>query len=1012
MTARMFKAALLITCAGMASPTLAQSDSARQNHSRLSEVVVYGQETGEERGFIDPEAYDELLASSATPENVKQNLRSGVQWAITTGDGRRGWVSPDFECIKVLDFQEFPQCQGSAEAGKDIFELSIPRSQPALNRLVAAPEQADAARSGRVAFVSSDGSASVGSRSVFILRNTSSGETILVPVDGHEATWTEISIRPGNYEVIPPAPSINGYQSFYTKKVSETQITVNAGGSPVLVDFSLGVMTTPVAIRVGEVTSDSVALDWDSLPDVNIESYTLVRTDGGTEAANIEAGNVVTRGQANTTNAVAKGLSSSRMYTFTLFSKARDGSNLPTRSLTVSTSRKTSDLESSYALAPNTIVPDNFAALRAEPVSATSIRVALPANLKRGSSSPIPGVAEASLEGNGCVVGTPFLVTTDVAGDQSFYGLIDACEGPPTGASSAIVNRQVPLSAVFDYFSVSTIDEAECYDAMTGRLLSAGNNACTLVQEQPELVADDMAPAQQTEAGDGETPNGPTLPFRGEANLVREQRYSSASGHHYLIFQNDGNLVVYTANGQYVWGLDREPDVDFRRIARVTWQGDGNLAAYSADNQWIWSALHEGPDSNALLWLNEMGTLQIVVDDRVMWSATTPLSSRIKKSAGEVDSGEVTPSTASLMAGSGISPSSFQFVGEGRGYSKVNKRFRYNGINTQWQEPTASYASNMLDAGPLNYQNTFTRRLTLSDSIASMPWIYGRSVPGESIIRIEDPSSFSAAGSLFAMASSTQRLKCEGKGSAKFALAPRIDPLKKFSLTISGGALNWDIQAGVTASFNPAVEFDGSYSCALDLPSIDIKFAGAAVPVSLRLKPDVSAEATASLKVNGPSLALDVGIQSTGRITVETRSCKVGYGWLSTKVLCGASMGVYPSTKPIANFRRGGVSANITGTLTFRAGVEANLGFGYDIGIAKARSGFALTLSPLSAELKAQAGTASCVSASIGYQIDAALVAEAYIPVFLDEEKRYPLYESGHQGYPNATFGVGDCGDD
>lgn len=815
---------------------------------------------------------------------------------------------------------------------------SIARTQPALTKLSTAPERPDAARNGRVAFISSDGSAVFGSRSVFILRNIASGETILVPVLGNDAeTRTEVYVRPGTYEVTPPAPSVNGYQSFFTSKVNTTRITVNAGANPALVDFGLSVRVAPVAMRTRMVGSDSVTLDWDALPDVSVQSYIMVRTDGDAQAASETAGTVVVRGAANTKMVTAKGLVPNRKYTFTLFSKASDGKALPVRSISVSTSRKSGVSESSYALAPNTIVADNLASLRLEPVSETSIRIALPANLKRGSHSSLPGVAAGSLAANGCVVGTPFLLPIDVAGDQSFYGVIDACEGPTTGATSAIVNRDVPLIDVFNYFKLDTGDENACYDGQTGALLPGGNAACAPVVNDSLASGGNATASQPIPPSAAAAAKGPALPFDSQTNLVRGQQYWSQSGKHYLVFQSDGNLVVYRADGGYVWGLDRQPGVNFQKIGRVTWQADGNLAAYAADNGYVWSALNQNPDSSARLVINAEGVLQIVAGNRVMWSASSPRSMRDDEKSGLLALVDRVSTSAAAFSGDTIGPV------------------------PDWADAAG--------------------------------------------VQMALAPDFNRFGMPFMLLGSSAPISCDKSGKSKFQLSPRLEPLKKFSLEVSYLELRWDIKAGVKASFNPQIEVDGNLSCALKLPEINIPIGGAAIPISLRLKPDVSLTAAASLKLAGPSISLDLGVQSKGKIYDEKYDC----AWWRP---CKHRIGVEKNTQPIASFKTGPASANLTGTLTFRAGVDANLGFGYSIGIAKARAGFSLVLSPLSAELKAQAGTNSCASASVGYQIDAALVGEVYLPLILDEEKRVPLYESGHKAYPGASFTVGDCGDD
>ena len=901
--------------------------------------------------------------------------------------------------------------------GPDVFALSVPRTQPPLAKLTSASSKADAARTGRVAFVSSDGSALWRSRTVFILRNIASGETILVPVDGNGAsTRSEVYVRPGTYEVTPPAPSMDDLRSYHTSKISASRVTVAAGGAPAIVNFSLGVKTAPVGIHTAEVTADTVALRWEALPDVKVLGYTLVRTDGDKEAASETGGVVVARGPANVTSAVAKGLAANRKYTFTLFAKSSDGSALPKRSITVSTARQTDTTQSSYALAPNTIVADNFASLRVEPVSETSVRVALPATIKRGSSSAMPGVPAAALTGNGCVVGTPFLVTTDVAGNNSFYGLIDACEGPPTGATSAIINRNVPLSSVFDYFMLNSGGDSDCFDATTGKALPKDTQRCT---GDPDADADadatvpggaaamqaprasDAAPAE----GAAAPRNGPTLPFASQTNLVRGQRYWSQSGTHYLVFQPDGNLVVYRADGGYVWGLDRQPNTDFQRIARVTWQSDGNLAAYTADNQWIWSALNSNPDPSAKLVINPQGVLQIVAGTRVMWSASIPTSA----SAGDYQIGPSTPALAQatvqypdmypafapalVSAGIGLLPDGPLFPAASLQRASLGN---YSANDAApWMMQKASFAGAASVQPSLQPQRLNGSMALASAATGSWPQYDNRRPFDPGSIGMDDAAGYSPAAVPLAFAAGSP-VSCEGSGSRSFSLAPDIKAMKEISFKVKDYSLTWTLKAGVSAGFTPSVEVNGKFACSLKMPEVSIPVGGgAAIPLVLTLAPAISAEASASLKLKGPSARIEIGINSTGSVGFEDRKLKFDH-----------------KTTPIASLRTRSATANLNGTLTFRAGVDAALSFGYDLGIVEAKAGLKVNLSPLSAELKAQVGTSTCAAASLGYQFDAKLVADVYIPIFPDIEAEYPLYESGHKPYPRGDFTIGDCGDD
>ncbi len=45
------------------------------------------------------------------------------------------------------------------------------------------------------------------------------------------------------------------------------------------------------------------------------------------------------------------------------------------------------------------------------------------------------------------------------------------------------------------------------------------------------------------------------FPLAGEFKFERGTKYPSPSGNHYLIFQTDGNLCVYTKDARFVWGL-------------------------------------------------------------------------------------------------------------------------------------------------------------------------------------------------------------------------------------------------------------------------------------------------------------------------------------------------------------------------------------------------------------------------------------------------------------------------
>ncbi|MCB0186385.1 MAG: hypothetical protein KDE31_19090, partial [Caldilineaceae bacterium] len=111
----------------------------------------------------------------------------------------------------------------------------------------------------------------------------------------------------------------------------------------------------------------------------------------------------------------------------------------------------------------------------------------------------------------------------------------------------------------------------------------------------------------------------PLLPGQ---TIVREQKLPAESGDHYLIFQTDGNVVVYTADDQYVWGLQSITD-QYAQAQSVQMEPDGNFVVRGADDEMIWSALREQPDQATYLTLTADGVLQLVAGDSgaVLWAS-------------------------------------------------------------------------------------------------------------------------------------------------------------------------------------------------------------------------------------------------------------------------------------------------------------------------------------------------------------------------------------------------------
>lgn len=128
----------------------------------------------------------------------------------------------------------------------------------------------------------------------------------------------------------------------------------------------------------------------------------------------------------------------------------------------------------------------------------------------------------------------------------------------------------------------------------------------------------ETAPVKATSAPAG----AGTFPLAGGFGFERGKQVYSPSGKHYVQFQDDGNLVVKSREGAYVWGLDRVALAKLGQIGRITFQPDGNLVAYTASGGYIWSALQAEQPAGTQLNLTDGGVLQIVRPDKhVVWEA-------------------------------------------------------------------------------------------------------------------------------------------------------------------------------------------------------------------------------------------------------------------------------------------------------------------------------------------------------------------------------------------------------
>jgi len=87
-------------------------------------------------------------------------------------------------------------------------------------------------------------------------------------------------------------------------------------------------------------------------------------------------------------------------------------------------------------------------------------------------------------------------------------------------------------------------------------------------------------------------------------------------------------VVVYTADDQYVWGLQSTTG-RYQEAQSAQMEPDGNFVVRGADDEFIWSALSENPDPSAYLTLSDEGVLQLVSGDSgdILWASDGATSS-------------------------------------------------------------------------------------------------------------------------------------------------------------------------------------------------------------------------------------------------------------------------------------------------------------------------------------------------------------------------------------------------
>lgn len=100
-------------------------------------------------------------------------------------------------------------------------------------------------------------------------------------------------------------------------------------------------------------------------------------------------------------------------------------------------------------------------------------------------------------------------------------------------------------------------------------------------------------------------------------NIEQNRKYWSDNNRYYLIFQNDGNLVVYNQNDRSLWSSNTSG-----RGWRAVFQDDGNLVVYSQREAVVYSTNTNGKRANRLT-MQDDGNLVIYNRSNPLWSSNT-----------------------------------------------------------------------------------------------------------------------------------------------------------------------------------------------------------------------------------------------------------------------------------------------------------------------------------------------------------------------------------------------------
>lgn len=428
-----------------------------------------------------------------------------------------------------------------------------------------------------ISITNADGSAIPGSTLSVLVTDLADGSTapIVFTVPDPDAGPALIPIPPGTYRVAPGdlsilAGTVSGISSIGTADGVEFTITAPASDEPqepVEVDVAVTVASAEAMIAVTKVSRHQVDLRWQAADGA---TYQLRRTSGTEPAADPADGDEVLLSGRAADSVSVTGLEPGTEYTFTLFATTPDGRALDLTSASATTAAADGSAPS-YALQPNIVIPTDYAALRPERVGSHYVKIELtPDNAARASVTPLPGLAEELTTG-GCVVGSPFMASTEIATSaseqyQGFYGVISAC-APPGEGFGAIIDTDVPMTAILRYLDAGSAVQSDCLAFTATGTQPAPADECAGIDTDGDGLGDSVEDALGTDPnnpdtdGDGLT-DGEEVNEYGTDPLNVDSDFDLLYDAEVTIYDTDPNNPDSDGDGCWDYGeikADRDP---------------------------------------------------------------------------------------------------------------------------------------------------------------------------------------------------------------------------------------------------------------------------------------------------------------------------------------------------------------------------------------------------------------------------------------------------------------------